>query len=102
MAGGDYQSLTEGRVTDRNPALDAEGRLYFIRQSPAGNRLMHRTADGTLEPRPVRIGLSDWDYVQVVQGLEEGDEVAVIGAAQLQAQQDEFLQRIRDRRGGPF
>ena len=36
---------------------------------------------------PVVIGLSDWDYVEVLAGLEVGEELALIGAAQLQARQ---------------
>ncbi len=59
-------------------------------------------ADGTIEARPVLTGLSDWDRTQVVAGLAEGEQVAQIGAAQLQAQQQEFLNRVRSRRGGPF
>jgi len=62
-----------------------------------------RTADGSFVPRAVRLGLSDWDQTEVTSGLEEGEEVALIGAAQLQAQQQEFLNRIRSRTGGsPF
>lgn len=61
------------------------------------------TAEGTLEPRAVRLGLSDWDQTEVTTGLEEGEEVALIGAAALQAQQQQFLDRIRSRNGGsPF
>ena len=51
----------------------------------------------------VRIGINDWDNTQIAEGLEEGETLAVVGAAQLQAQQQEFLERIRSRRGGgPF
>lgn len=57
-------------------------------------------ADGTIEPRMVRIGLNDWDNTQVVSGLEDGETIAVIGAAQLQAQQAEMLERMRSRMGG--
>jgi len=47
--------------------------------------------------------LNDWDRTQVLSGLEEGDRVALIGAAQLQAQQTEFMDRMRNRGGGnPF
>ena len=62
------------------------------------------SADGTIEPRPILIGLNDWDNTEVVAGLEEGEEVALIGAAQLQAQQQEFIDRMRERMGGgsPF
>ena len=60
-------------------------------------------ADGTVEPRPVRLGLGDWDQTAVLSGLQEGEQVAIIGAAQLQAQQQEFLNRMRQRGGGmPF
>jgi HlyD family secretion protein len=61
-------------------------------------------ADGTIDPRPILIGLNDWDNTEVVAGLEEGEEVALIGAAQLQAQQQEFIDRMRERMGGgsPF
>ena len=61
------------------------------------------SADGTIEPRPILIGLNDWDNTEVVAGLEEEEEVALIGAAQLQAQQQEFIDRMRERMGGsPF
>ncbi len=61
------------------------------------------SADGTIEPRPILIGVNDWDNTEVVAGLEEGEEVALIGAAQLQAQQQEFIDRMRERMGGsPF
>ncbi|HZD03938.1 MAG TPA: efflux RND transporter periplasmic adaptor subunit, partial [Longimicrobiales bacterium] len=61
--------------------------------------------DSTAKPEPVvvEIALNDWDRTQVVSGLEEGDRIALIGAAQLQARQQEFMDRMRDRRGGnPF
>jgi len=57
--------------------------------------------DGSIEPRAVMIGLNDWDYTQVVTGVEEGELVALIGAAQLRATQDAFLERIRSR-SSPF
>lgn len=52
---------------------------------------------GNIEPRAVVIGLSDWDYVEILAGLEAGEELALIGAAQLQARQQERLERIRQR-----
>ena len=59
--------------------------------------------DGSIEPRMVMIGLTDWDRTQVVSGLEEGDYVAIIGGAQLQAERDEMLERMRSNMGGnPF
>jgi HlyD family secretion protein len=55
---------------------------------------------GTPEPRAVQIGLNDYDHTEVVSGLEEGDQVAILGAAQLQAQSQEFLNRMRQGPGG--
>ena len=59
---------------------------------------------GVVTARPVMLGLTDWDNAEVVVGLEEGEQVALIGAAQLQAQQAERMARIRNRMGGgrPF
>jgi HlyD family secretion protein len=59
-------------------------------------------AQGTPEPRAVQIGIFDYDFTQVVSGLDEGDRVALLGAAQLQAQSQEFLNRIRQGAGGGF
>lgn len=61
-------------------------------------------AAGRPEAHAVTIGLNDWDNTQVVSGLDEGAEIAVIGAAQLQAAQAEQLARMRERMGGsgPF
>ena len=81
-------------------------------QGPARQREARRAVvfvfgeDGVPTPRPVMIGLNDWDFTEVVSGLQEGEELAVIGAAQLRATQDAFLERIRSRStpfggGGP-
>ncbi len=47
-----YERLTEGRVTDINPALDRQGNLYFIRHTPTGSALMQRRTDGSLQTLP--------------------------------------------------
>jgi len=57
---------------------------------------------GSIEPRMVMIGLTDWDRTEVVSGLDEGDRVALIGLAQLQIQREEFLERMRARGSNPF
>lgn len=58
-------------------------------------------ADGSLEARPILIGLNDWDNTEVLAGLQEGEQVALLGAAQLQARRQEWLDRIRGG-GGMF
>lgn len=59
-------------------------------------------ADGIPTPRPILIGLNDWDNTEVLGGLEEGERVALIGAAQLQARRQEMLDRFRGAGGGMF
>jgi HlyD family secretion protein len=52
------------------------------------------------EPKVVLLGLSDWDYTEVVRGLEPGADVYMISVARLQQQQDQFSSRMRERAGG--
>ncbi len=60
-------------------------------------------ADSIPEARTIQVGLNDWDNTQVVSGLDGGEILVVVGAAQLQAQQQEWLNNIRSRMGGsPF
>lgn len=60
-------------------------------------------ANGVPEIRMIQIGLNDWDNTEVISGLEGGESLAVIGAAQLQAQQQAWLESMRSRASGsPF
>ncbi|MFP5286727.1 MAG: efflux RND transporter periplasmic adaptor subunit [Thermoanaerobaculia bacterium] len=51
-------------------------------------------------PKTVLLGLSDWDYTEVVRGLEPGEQVYLISVARLQQQQERFAERTRERAGG--
>jgi HlyD family secretion protein len=53
-----------------------------------------RTATGA-EPRSVMLGVNDWDYTEVLRGIEPGEEVILISVARLQQQQQEMLNRMR-------
>ena len=55
-----------------------------------------KTATG-LEPRVVRLGLANYDDAEVLNGLKEGDEVALVAVAELQAQRTQQQQNIRNR-----
>lgn len=52
------------------------------------------------EPKVVLLGLSDWDYTEVIRGLEPGTNVYLISVARLQQQQEQFSTRMRERAGG--
>ncbi|MBM3884312.1 MAG: efflux RND transporter periplasmic adaptor subunit [Gemmatimonadetes bacterium] len=57
-------------------------------------------ADSTWEPRVVRLGVSDYDYTEVVSGLQPGEKVALLSAALLQAQREQSNDRFRAMTGG--
>jgi len=97
------RSGSGGGFAGRAPtAADGEGAEPTIETRPGAVFVL--LADGTIEPRPIQIGLGDWDNTAVTGNVQEGDVLVIVGAAQLQAQQQEFLDRMRDRMGGenPF
>ena len=51
-------------------------------------------------PRMVRLGVSDFDYTEVISGLKEGDEVALLATIALQAARDQSSARARSIVGG--
>lgn len=46
-------------------------------------------------PRRVRLGVSDFDYSQVLSGVQQGDQVALVGTVALQAARDQRSARAR-------
>ncbi len=51
-------------------------------------------------PRVVRVGISDFDYTEVLSGLQQGEQVALLGPAVLQAQREQVQARVRAGTGG--
>lgn len=58
-----------------------------------------KTATGW-SPRLVRLGVSDFDYTEVISGLKEGDEVALLATVALQASRNQSSARARSMVGG--
>ena len=56
----------------------------------------------TVEPRMTVLGLNDWDHTEVIRGVVPGEEVVLISVARLQQQQQDMLNRMRERNSGPF
>ena len=86
-------------IAESNPALSG---LVNTAGAPRAAVAFVVREDGTLEMRPVLMGVNDWDNSEILAGLEEGEQVALIGAAQLQAQQEEMMNRMRGMGGGMF
>jgi HlyD family secretion protein len=57
-----------------------------------------KTASG-VEPRLVRLGLSDFDWSQVISGVQEGEQVVLLGIAQAQANRTQAQADARQRVG---
>ena len=53
------------------------------------------------EPRLVMLGESNFDYTEVLSGVKEGEEVALLAAAALQAQRQQNNERFRQVTGVP-
>jgi HlyD family secretion protein len=51
-------------------------------------------------PRAVRVGVSDFDYTEIVSGVTQGEQVALLGAAVLEAQREQLQSRVRAGTGG--
>lgn len=54
----------------------------------------------TFEARIVMLGSANFDYTEVVSGLQEGEEVALLAALSLQAQRQQQNDRMRQNMGG--
>ena len=70
-------------------------------RSPTRTGLLFvQKADSSWEARVVRLGVADYDYTEVISGLEEGEQVALLSAAALQMQRAANQDRMRAMTGG--
>jgi hypothetical protein len=50
-------------------------------------------------PVPVQVGVTDWEDIEVLSGLQEGDSVCMLPTASLLREQAEMLERFQRFRG---
>ncbi len=105
-ARADRSSLTEAERVQVRQCFQAMGGM---RGGPGGgpgaDRGSGETRRGVLfvqtpkgpEARMVLLGLNDWDKSEVVSGVKEGDAVVLISVARLRQQQEDMMNRIRER-----
>lgn len=68
-------------------------------QGQANQRFVLVKNDDGYKPRPVEIGVSNYDYAEVVNGLEEGEAVLVFSSSRAGADRQRFMERIRSASG---
>ncbi len=56
----------------------------------------------TWEAKTVRLGVANYDYTEVLDGLAEGDKVAMLSVAALQAKRQEQNDRMKSMTGSPL
>jgi HlyD family secretion protein len=82
------------------PGRGGDGRSSTDVALTGGEYIVFVLRDGLPTPVPVRTGLTDLDYSEVVSGLSDGDTVFVLPSASLLASQREFQERVASRAGG--
>ncbi len=88
-AGGSALSMGSGDETPVIGNTKPHAGLVFV------------AANGTFEPRMAMLGVGNYDVTQVLSGLNEGDNVALINAAMLQQNRLERQQKIQSRMALP-
>ncbi len=87
--GGSAPRAGAGVASRRNPTPARQGVVFVVKDS------------GVYEPRMVRLGVSDYDYSEVISGLEEGEMVASLAMAALQAAREQRNARFGQMGGVP-
>jgi HlyD family secretion protein len=101
MACARAQRVTGDSSGARRPQMGVEGERAGAGRAGSGRRgLVFVAKESTFEPRIVSLGIANYDYSEVISGLSEGEQVAIITAAALQQRRQEQLERFRGMTGG--
>ncbi len=106
-AGGSGGAARASRAARSGGAGGAGGPTLQAAQPNGGSSIRARTAlvfvqtaAGTWEPRVVRLGAANYDYSEVLAGLNEGEQVASLAVASLQQRREQANERFRAMTGG--
>ena len=95
------QGGDRGLTPDRSPGVSTPVQAGEFPARRARPSLVFVAENGTYVPRIVRLGVGNFDYTEVVSGLKEGESVALLAAAAMQARREEQNNRIRNMGGMP-
>ncbi len=95
------QRPQSGQSAQSSPQQGQQGGFGGQRGGGGRRGMVFVVNNGKYTPKMVRLGVSNFDVSEVVSGLAEGDSVAILNVAAMQARQQEGLDRIRSRGGMP-
>jgi len=82
--GGGFGGGRQGARGRTDPNATPRSGMVFVQKEAGG-----------WEPRVLRLGIANYDFTEVVSGLEEGERVALMAAAILQLRRQEQMDRTR-------
>jgi hypothetical protein len=90
-----------GFVPERGGGISTPVQAGEFPSRRARPSLVFVAENGTYKPRIVRLGVGNFDYTEVVSGIKEGEQVALLAAAAMQAKREEQNNRMRNMGGLP-
>jgi HlyD family secretion protein len=103
QVGGANAGANAGAGAAPGGAPGAGGQAGGATGGRAGGRrgLVFVSKDKKYDPRLVRLGISNFDYSEVLSGVREGEQVAILNVAVLQAKNQADMNQIRNRSALP-
>jgi HlyD family secretion protein len=99
--GGSGSRGDRGFVPERGGGVSTPVQAGEFPSRRARPSLVFVAENGVYTPRIVRLGVANFDYTEVLAGLKEGEHVALLAAAAMQAKREEQNNRIRSMGGVP-
>jgi HlyD family secretion protein len=99
--GGAGSPADRGFVPERGGGVSTPVQAGEFPSRRARPSLVFVAENGLYKPRIVRLGVANYDYTEVLSGLKEGEQVALLAAAAMQARREEQNNRIRSMGGLP-
>jgi HlyD family secretion protein len=82
------------------PQGEQSGGMFGANRGRRRQGLVFVKEGETFHPRLVTLGVSNFDYTEVVSGVKEGEQVALLASAAMQMQRDLSNERFRNMTGG--
>jgi HlyD family secretion protein len=94
---GEPRSAGSPRLATAGDGLAPDSAMRPVRTRPG---LVFVAEGSTYKPRVVMLGAGNYDYTEVVSGLQEGERVALLASLAVQAQREQQNERFRRGMGG--